>query len=65
MDSSLIVPDREALYQPKEAAVLIVGAAWVLMIGSSTLAAIILCGWRGAKSIAMDWIRMRATFTCR
>lgn len=64
MTSSLLDVDQ-TVYQPKEAAVLVVGLAWVLMIGSSTLAAIILCGWKGAKSIAMDWFRMRATFTCR
>lgn len=42
-----------------------VALAWVIMIGSSTAAAIILCGWRGAKSIQMDWKTMRATFICR
>lgn len=64
MTTPLLTVDQTA-YRPKEAAVLVVGLAWVLMIGSSTLAAIILCGWKGAKSIAMDWIRMRATFTCK
>ena len=65
MTHSLIRTDSRVAYQPKEAAVLVVGLAWVLMLGSSALAAIIVCGWRGAKSITMDWIRMRATFTCR
>ena len=52
-------------YEVKEAAVLVVALAWVIMLGSSVVAAIILCGWKGAKSVAMDWIHMRATFTCR
>lgn len=52
-------------YAVKEAAVMVVALAWVIMLGSSVVAAIILCGWKGAKSVAMDWIHMRATFTCR
>lgn len=65
MNSSLIVADYTVEYQPKEGVVLAVAAAWVIMIGSSTLAAVILCGWKGAKSIKMDWRHMQATFVCR
>lgn len=65
MTSSLIVADNQVAYQTKEAAILVVGLAWVLMIGSGAAAAIIICGWKGAKSVAMDWIRLRATFVCR
>ena len=65
MNNALIVADNNVQYAPKEGVILAVAAAWVIMIGSSTLAAIILCGWRGAKSINMDWKRMRAVFVCR
>lgn len=65
MSHSLISADTKVVYQPKEAAVMVVGLAWLIMLGSSAAAAIIVCGWRGAKSITMDWLRMRATFTCR
>lgn len=65
MTSALILADSQVVYQPKEAVVVAVAAAWVIMIGSATIAAIILCGWRGAKKISMDWLRLRATFECR
>ncbi len=64
MNELLVISDNE-LYEPKEAAVMVVALAWVIMLGSSVVAAIILCGWKGAKSVAMDWIHMKATFTCR
>ncbi|RTK94566.1 hypothetical protein EKI60_03015 [Candidatus Saccharibacteria bacterium] len=65
MTYSLIRVDESAPYVTKEGVVMAVALAWVIMIGSSTAAAIILCGWRGAKSIQMDWKTMRATFICR
>jgi hypothetical protein len=65
MNSTGIVLDRNVTYQPKEGVIIAVAAAWVIMIGSTTLAAVILCGWKGAKSISMDWKRMRAVFVCR
>jgi len=61
----MIIADASANYAAKEGVVIAVALAWVLMIGSSTIAAIILCGWKGAKSISMDWRSMRATFACR
>ncbi len=65
MPSSLISLDSHASYVAKEGVVVAVALVWVIMIGSSTLAAIILCGWKGAKSISMDWKSLRATFVCR
>lgn len=63
--SEVIFADQSVFYQPKEGVVLAVAAAWVIMIGSSTLAGIILCGWKGTKSISMDWKHLRAIFVCR
>jgi hypothetical protein len=65
MQRSLMVADSAVSYQTKEAAILVVGLAWVLMIGSGVIAGIILCGWKGAKSVAVDWFHLKATFVCR
>lgn len=65
MTGSLIIPDMSVGTQPKEAAVFVVALAWVIMIGSGAGAAILICGWKGAKNVILDWIRMRATFSCR
>lgn len=65
MADTLITPDMSVNMQPKEVAVMVVALAWVLMIGSGAAAAILICGWKGAKSVAVDWIRLRATFVCR
>ena len=65
MVDSLVKADSSVDYSIKEGVVVAVALVWVLMIGSSTAAAIILCGWKGAKSISMDWRNMRASFNCR
>lgn len=65
MVRSLVIADSSVVYQPKEAAMMVVGLAWLLMIGSGAIAGIILCGWKGAKSVAVDWFHMKATFVCR
>lgn len=65
MTQSMIMADSSANYVAKEGIVVAVALAWVLMIGSSTVAALILCGWRGARSISMDWKSMKATFVCK
>jgi hypothetical protein len=65
MVDSLVIADSSAQYVAKEGIVIAVALAWVLMVGSSTIAAVILCGWKGAKSVSMDWKSMRASFVCR
>jgi hypothetical protein len=65
MHRSLIIADSAVSYQTKEAAILVVGLAWVMMIGSGVIAGIILCGWRGARSLSVDWLHLKATFVCR
>ncbi len=62
---SMIKADRSVEYHLKEAAIIIVALAWVLALGSVVLAAIILCGWRGAKTVSFDWRHWKATFWCR
>ena len=65
MNDQMIVADSGSLYNTKEAGVLIIALGWVIAIGSVALASIIICGWKGAKSVYIDWLHMRATFNCR
>lgn len=57
--------DTSGAYNSKEAAVLVAALAWVIALGSVVVAALILCGWRGARQVAFDWLHMKATFYCR
>ncbi|MCA9344477.1 hypothetical protein KC946_01440 [Candidatus Saccharibacteria bacterium] len=65
MDGSLIMVDPMQRYETKEAAVIVAALAWVIIVGSTGIAAIIICGWKGAKSIELDWKNAKATFKCR
>ncbi|MEI6477668.1 MAG: hypothetical protein WCO52_01650 [bacterium] len=66
MQETMIATDQMAQYQIKEVAVIIVAAlAYVLVLGSVALAAIAICGWRGAESVSIDWVHGKATFLCR
>lgn len=65
MTQSILKLDSNELYQTKEAAIIVAGLAWVIALGGAVAAAIILCGWRGAKQVAIDWFHMKATFVCR
>lgn len=65
MSSLLIVADSSVQYDVKEAAVIVAALAWVIVVGSTALAAVMICGWRGAKNVAMDWRHLKATFYCR
>jgi hypothetical protein len=63
--NSMITADHSVDYQLKESAIIVVALAWVLALGSVVLAAIILCGWRGAKTVAFDYRHFKVTFWCR
>jgi len=65
MGNQMVMVDSNVDYQTNEAAILVVALAWVLALGSVILAAIILCGWRGAKQVVFDWWHWRVTFYCR
>jgi hypothetical protein len=65
MTRSLLTLDTNETYGINEAAIIVAGLAWVIALGGAVVAAIILCGWRGAKQVAIDWLHMKATFTCR
>lgn len=65
MSGQMIVADTHSSYQVNEAVTVVVALFWVLGLASVLAAAVILCGWRGAKQVTFDWIRMKATFYCR
>lgn len=65
MTDTLIAYDQTLDYQTKEVPVLIIAAAFVLALGGIAIAATIICGWKGAKQVVMDFLHGRATFICR
>lgn len=66
MSNSLIIADKSVDYEVNEVAPAVVAAlVWVLALGGTAMAAIAICGWRGAKSVAIDWFKGKATFNCR
>ena len=65
MESGLITFDQSNEYATKEAAILVIAAAFVIALGGLAAAAVIVCGWRGSKNVIMDFIHGKATFVCR
>lgn len=65
MNDQMVIVDSSAADHINESPILVVGLAWVLALGSVVIAALILCGWRGAKQVAFDWLHWKATFYCR
>ena len=65
MDTSLVAPYQLNAYRMKEAGPIIVALAFIIAVGGMTAAAIILCGWRGAKSMGFNWTAKRVEIVCR
>jgi hypothetical protein len=65
MQTSLIVPSQLTDYSTKEAGPIIVALAFVIALGGVAAAAIILCGWRGAKSVGVNLSQRRVEIVCR
>lgn len=65
MQNSLFSADQLADYSTKEFGPIVVALAFVIAVGGLTAAAIILCGWRGAKSIGMSLAQKRVEIVCR
>lgn len=65
MYTSLITANRFTDYSTKEAGPIIVALAFVIAIGGMTAAAIVLCGWRGAKSMGINWVHKKVEIVCR
>jgi len=62
---SLIQTNQLAAYSVKEFGPIIVALAFVLALGGVVAAAIVLCGWRGAKNVSIDISRKSVEFLCR
>lgn len=65
MNGQLIVADPRVEYNVKEAVVLVIALAWCIMLGSTALASLIICGWRRASKVDFDYRHMRVIFYCR
>lgn len=65
MQQSLITYTSLSAYNTKEAGPIILALAFVIGIGGMTAAAIILCGWRGTKHMAVNLSQRRVEIVCR
>lgn len=65
MSSSMIIADTTVQYDVKEGAVIGAALAWMIVVGSTAAAAILMCGWKGARNVSIDWRSLKATFYCR
>jgi hypothetical protein len=65
MTSQMISADRSVEYEVSEVAVIVAALAFIIAVGGVAIASIIVCGWRGAQSVVLDWIHGRVTFVCR
>jgi hypothetical protein len=65
MQTSLVSADQLADYSTKEFGPIIVALAFVIAVGGMVAAAIILCGWKGAKSMSMSIAQRRVEIVCR
>jgi len=65
MQTSLVTPDALANYGTKEFGPIVLALAFVITIGGMTAAAIVLCGWKGAKSMGVNLSQRRVEIVCR
>jgi len=65
MQSSLIQTGPLSEYSAKEAGPIIIALAFVIAMGGMVAAAIIVCGWRGAKSMGINWVHKKIEIVCR
>jgi NADH:ubiquinone oxidoreductase subunit H len=65
MQTSLVTAGPLTDYSTKEFGPIIVALAFVIAVGGVLAAAIILCGWRGARSISMNLAMRQVAIVCR
>jgi hypothetical protein len=65
MHTSLISTHQLSAYSTKEIGPIILALAFVIALGGMTVAAIIICGWRGTKSMGINWTQKRVEIVCR
>lgn len=64
-EATMVFADSSVDYSVNESPVIIAALAWVIAVGGVAVASIIICGWRGSKSVILDWLHGKATFNCR
>lgn len=62
---SLVLADQTVDYSLKEAGPIIIALAFVIAVGGMTAAAVIICGWHGAKQMGVNWAQKRVEIVCR
>lgn len=65
MQTSLVVPSQLADYHTNEAGPIILALAFVIALGGVVAAAIVICGWHGAKSFNINYVQRRVEIVCR
>jgi hypothetical protein len=65
MQPSLIRTNNLSEYSTKEAGPIVIAFAFVIAMGGMVAAAIIVCGWRGAKSMGINWVHRKVEIVCR
>ena len=65
MQTSLVTADSLTDYSTKEFGPIVLALAFVIAIGGMTAAAIVLCGWKGAKSMGVSLAQKRVEIVCR
>jgi hypothetical protein len=61
----MVLADTSVDFVANEGPILVAALAWVIAIGGVAIAAIIICGWRGAYYVSVNWFTGRAVFYCR
>jgi hypothetical protein len=65
MQTNLVAADQLSQYGAKEFGPIIVALAFVIAVGGMVAASIILCGWRGAKSMGLNVAQRSVSIVCR
>lgn len=65
MQTSLIETANLDSYTVNEAGPIIVALAFIIAVGGMTAAAIILCGWKGAKTMGFNASKRAIEIACR
>lgn len=65
MYTNLVTVDQMSDYSTKEFGPIIVALAFVIAVGGMVAASIILCGWRGARSMGLNIAQRSVSIVCR
>lgn len=65
MSTQMVVADSAIDYSAKEVGPIVLALAFVIALGGMAAATILVCGWRGARSVAASWFHGKITIVCR